>query len=315
MSEEKKIFDKKFVHFMWTDELKDKEGFFADCIDTIVNRVNNNITETVDEKYVFGSCTHGDNAYPFSLENAHYRFFYCDPLYEYKWAYNHGKKVEVYGFVGISRAWVEVTDDWKWKENYEYRIKPEKFTLIEPDCNDDKLRVLSEYTPVHVDEHAFVGTREECRNYAVEHFCNCCIHTDSPCVWDDCTGFIMKKESEDSCLENENVQLNEMAKNMYAVAKQRQENGASIKVDTVSMLKHTSTELVEATEAYSKVKYFPQLNLNEQEIEKEHFAGELADIIACVLIICAGENIDMEQALKDCYEKNRLRAEGKGDKK
>ena len=40
----------------------------------------------------------------------------------------------------------------------------------------------------------------------------------------------------------------------------------------------------------------------------------LADIICCVLIIAGKEKIDIEQAIMDCIEKNRRRAEGTGDK-
>ena len=111
------------------------------------------------------------------------------------------------------------------------------------------------------------------------------------------------------------LDLNQMAENMFNVTLQRQKNGANINTNPLAMLKHCATEVVEATEAYSKIKYFPQLNLNEQEIEKEHFAEELADIIACVLITSDFLGIDIEKALRECYEKNKARAEGKGDKK
>ena len=110
------------------------------------------------------------------------------------------------------------------------------------------------------------------------------------------------------------IDLNELCSVSLANAEQRQKNGGHIKTDTHSMLKHCATEVVEAMEAYSKVKYFPQLNLNEQEIEKEHFASELADIICCTLIIAGKEGIDIEQAITGCIEKNRRRAEGTGDK-
>ena len=49
---------------------------------------------------------------------------------------------------------------------------------------------------------------------------------------------------------------------------------------------------------------------------KASLDSELADIIACVLIICANEpTIDIEAALQKCFEKNLARAEGRGDKK
>ena len=81
------------------------------------------------------------------------------------------------------------------------------------------------------------------------------------------------------------IDLDEMAENMFNVALQRQKNGANISTNPLTMLKHCATEVVEATEAYSRVKFLPQLNRNEQEIEMESLAGELADIIACALII------------------------------
>ena len=110
------------------------------------------------------------------------------------------------------------------------------------------------------------------------------------------------------------IDLNGLCGVTLANADLRNRNGGHIKTDIRSMLKHCATEVVEAMEAYSKVKYFPQLNLNEQEIEKEHFASELADIICCVLIIAGKEKIDIEQAIMGCIEKNRKRAEGIGDK-
>ena len=45
------------------------------------------------------------------------------------------------------------------------------------------------------------------------------------------------------------------------------------------------------------------------------FDSEIADIIACALIIAAKERFDIESALLQCLEKNKKRAEGVGDKK
>ena len=103
------------------------------------------------------------------------------------------------------------------------------------------------------------------------------------------------------------IDLNELAKQAFIVAKQRESNGGNIKTDTVSMLKHCASEVVEAVEAYTRSQW--QLNKNEEEIELEHFSLELADIITCCLIISGKENIDIEVALNRVMEKNRLRAE------
>ena len=46
------------------------------------------------------------------------------------------------------------------------------------------------------------------------------------------------------------IDLNEMAKEAYKVAKTREENSANIKTETFAMLKHCATEVVEATESF-----------------------------------------------------------------
>mgnify|MGYP002518028777 FL=1 len=110
------------------------------------------------------------------------------------------------------------------------------------------------------------------------------------------------------------MNLNEIAKANYETARKRQENGANISVETRAMLKHCATEVVEAMEAYTRMDSYPQLNKPEQEIFKDHFASELADIICCCAIIACEENIDLDKTIADCLDKNRKRAEGIGDK-
>ena len=108
-----------------------------------------------------------------------------------------------------------------------------------------------------------------------------------------------------------NIDLNQFAKEAYTSAKERQENGANISVDTLKMLKHTATEVIEATEAYSIEKYSA---IDDEAGQKEKFASELADIIACVLIIAHSERIDINEALVQCLYKNKKRAEMTGEK-
>lgn len=102
------------------------------------------------------------------------------------------------------------------------------------------------------------------------------------------------------------INLNKLCNTTVENARKRQSNGGHIKSDTRSMLKHCSTEVVEAMESYTK--------WNVSYDGKKHFESELADIICCCLIIAGNEEIDIENAIKDCVEKNRKRAEGIGDK-
>lgn len=89
--------------------------------------------------------------------------------------------------------------------------------------------------------------------------------------------------------------MNELAKKAYKIAQLR-----GIKEDTIQALKHLSGEVIEATESYTRFVYSPL----EQE---DSFPHEMADIIINALSICAAENIDIEQAVKEKMEINEKR--------
>lgn len=112
------------------------------------------------------------------------------------------------------------------------------------------------------------------------------------------------------------LNLNDLSKMAYENASKREAKDGKVSTDTMQMLKHTATEVVEATEVYSRALSASDIReavdtLNRLRVD---FASELADIICCVLIIAGKENIDMEKALTECMEKNYFRAIGKGDK-
>ena len=129
--------------------------------------------------------------------------------------------------------------------------------------------------------------------------------------------------------------LNELAVIAYENAAKREAKDGKVSTDTMKMLKHTATELVEAVESYVAYRDIKNLaedltatdldekweSLEEPDVAEEHyqktrkqFMSELADIVCCVLIIAGKENIDMEYALTACMEKNYKRAIGVGDK-
>ena len=111
------------------------------------------------------------------------------------------------------------------------------------------------------------------------------------------------------------IDLNDMAREAYEVALARMDNGANINVSTVPMLKHCATEVCEAMEAYGRKDTFFNSTMKLHPDYELQFIHELADIITCVLIIAADNDIDIEQALKEVQENNTARAEGRGDKK
>lgn len=127
------LYDKQYVYFEWDDSLEGKEGFFADYIDTLVVRVNDNNHrgKTVDKQHFFGHCSYGYSAYPFSVNSTRppFMFFYYDPNYECKRAWKNGKQIQSKSKVYIDAEWVD--DDYPdWNNSCEeFRIKPEELKM------------------------------------------------------------------------------------------------------------------------------------------------------------------------------------------
>lgn len=104
------------------------------------------------------------------------------------------------------------------------------------------------------------------------------------------------------------IDLNKLSTEAYIVAKKRELNGAFIKTEPISVLKHCAGEVMEATEACCDLCY-------EMTTENEEkFQNEVADIMVCCLIMSGYMMFDIESALNRVMEKNRLRAEKHGDK-
>jgi len=92
------------------------------------------------------------------------------------------------------------------------------------------------------------------------------------------------------------IDLEELADKDYIIARKRNNLDISKPIDTFGILKHTATEVVEATEAYAKD-------------DMPAFASELGDIITCCLIICSENEIKIEEVLMQTMEKNKRRSE------
>ena len=75
-----KLYDSKYVHFEWSDELIDKEVLAADNIASLIDKVN---TASYPKIQIASAGTNAE--YPFlSSNDVCYRFCYYDPLYDIK---------------------------------------------------------------------------------------------------------------------------------------------------------------------------------------------------------------------------------------
>lgn len=119
--------------------------------------------------------------------------------------------------------------------------------------------------------------------------------------------------------------LNILAKQMYDIALVRNKN-EGIEIDTIGLLKHCAGEVVEATNEavkFLRMSYVTNggtdfdiacASKTEEQYKryKEAFTSELADIIACALIVAGKEGLDIQHAVTECLNKNRKRAERGG---
>lgn len=117
------LFDKKFVHFMWDDELEGKKCFVSDYVDDLKGFVEHDRGDMCFE--VVGK---GTANYPFEVlhNDTHnsYQFAYYDPNYEVKKAFNEGKKIE-FCHRDAHNYWMDATTP-TWRVDCEYRVKEEE---------------------------------------------------------------------------------------------------------------------------------------------------------------------------------------------
>ena len=116
------LFDKKFVHFMWDDELEGKKCFVGGDIDILRAIVEKGVESDL-HSIVFSR----NESAPFRMADGTYswQFAYYDPNYAVKKAFNEGKKIQyrIEGFVD----WEDYTNQnpcWD-DEDREWRVKPD----------------------------------------------------------------------------------------------------------------------------------------------------------------------------------------------
>ena len=116
------------------------------------------------------------------------------------------------------------------------------------------------------------------------------------------------------------IDLDHFQEKCYEVSKKREQNGASIKVNSEGILKHCATEVIEAMQAYTEMECYRRSlkpgasDLGSLDSYVTRYEDELADIIVCALIAAECSGLEMEPAIRRCYRKNRNRADHKGDK-
>lgn len=156
------LFNSKFVHCVWTDELEGKECFLEDNIGDLIHSVE--INYSVRRQVHFG----GSNR-PFDDGNCEWRFAYYDPNYEVKYAfYKEGKTIQFRSL--IDGTW-HTCDKPTWLDGYMYRVKLEEEKWIVYLCRSGLKPYLTSYAESQWEfvqkefgakTKLFVGTDAEC---------------------------------------------------------------------------------------------------------------------------------------------------------
>lgn len=128
-------FDKKFVHFMWDDELEGKKCFVEDKIDELklaVEEGNFNQFDNISNSTLVNA--------PFGAISNFWKFAYYDPYYDLKLAYEQGKTIQFHNYSG---EWQDMYEC-EFLPGIEYRIKPDKLEEEKPVTHRELSRWLAQ---------------------------------------------------------------------------------------------------------------------------------------------------------------------------
>lgn len=88
-----KLFDEKFVHVLWNNDLAGSKGFVANNIQELINKVEE---KRSDKQFEIRKSENQNAPFFMSGIGCSYPFAYIDPYYEIKIAYLDGKTIEWY---------------------------------------------------------------------------------------------------------------------------------------------------------------------------------------------------------------------------
>lgn len=89
------------------------------------------------------------------------------------------------------------------------------------------------------------------------------------------------------------IDLNKIAKQFDDVSKKR-----DLPQSSFDLMKHCAGEVLEAAQAFERL---------DRDCDTFEFSLELCDVIVCCLIIASRYYIDIETALDQCLQKNKLK--------
>lgn len=129
------LFDEKYVHVLWNDDLKEAKGFVANNIKELIEKVNE---KRPDKQFEIRKSENQEAPFFMSGIGCSYPLAYVDPYYEIKVAYLDGKKIEWYNV--FKDCWCLIDND----TNFILAINEQNKLRIAK--NDTKYWVIATYS-------------------------------------------------------------------------------------------------------------------------------------------------------------------------
>ncbi|MBR6612930.1 MAG: hypothetical protein IKK93_12025 [Campylobacter sp.] len=142
-----KLFDEKFVHVLWNDDLAGSQGFVANNIQELIEKVEE---KRPDKQFEIRKSENQNAPFFMSGIGCSYPFAYIDPYYEIKVAYLEGKTIEWYNT--FKDCWCPIDND----TNFILAINEQNKLRIAK--NDTKYWVIATYSQfVDIENYKIFG--------------------------------------------------------------------------------------------------------------------------------------------------------------
>lgn len=120
-----KLFDRKYLHCIWSEEIDGKECLISDNLSDLVKNVDNGKALDPDVIQARGRIKRSDGVRITDINGIPWVYAYYDPNYSVKVAYNEGKQIQAKSKYH-PMPWADCKEQFVFDANYEYRVKPEE---------------------------------------------------------------------------------------------------------------------------------------------------------------------------------------------
>lgn len=126
------LFDKKYLHCMWSEEIEGKECLLCDDLINLIGDINSGKAYDPCVILACGHVKRSDGVQITAADGTTWFYAYYDPNYKCKVAYYiERKQIEYREFT----TWHDATNP-RWRDGVEYRVKPDAVYRPFKDCSE-----------------------------------------------------------------------------------------------------------------------------------------------------------------------------------